>query len=309
MVPRGSLTGSHALTRKDLTDIGALERAATGDGVRLKLEWSTLSRRDPQQINDFLWHDGGELVGFLGLYQVAPSQAEICGMVHPLYRREGIFTRLLDASMVELTRRQVPSVLLVTDRASLAAAGFARSVGGVSAHSEYSMSLARAPVVVAAAAAAAQIRYPELIVRAAVPGDGAFVGLCIRLAFEGADDATRDSTDGPPLDVSDPDRPTVIFEYAGTPVGTAKISHSESGSHIFGFVMLPEYRGRGFGHQVLSRVVVDLLAASHNDISLEVATSNERALELYRSTGFETEVTLDYYALPLVKAPARLSRA
>jgi ribosomal protein S18 acetylase RimI-like enzyme len=307
MAPRGSLTGSRGLTAEDLASIEALERSATADGVHLKLEWSTLRRRDPQQLSDFLWHDGGELVGFLGLYQFGPVQVEICGMVHPRRRREGIFTRLVDAAMAEITRREVASVLLVTDRASREASAFARSVGGVAEHSEYSMTLARAPEAARAEAAraadaqaadTAQLRYPELIVRAAAPEDAGFVHLCIRLGFEGADEPPRDPDGAPPLDVSDPDRVTVVFEFAGTPVGVAKISHSESGSYIYGFAMLPEYRGRGYGHQVLSLVVADLLAAGHDDISLEVATSNDRALELYKATGFETVVTLDYYALP-----------
>jgi ribosomal protein S18 acetylase RimI-like enzyme len=97
--------------------------------------------------------------------------------------------------------------------------------------------------------------------------------------------------------VSDPERTTLIFELAGSPVGMVKISHSE-GSHIFGFAMLPEFRGRGFGHQMLARVVADLVSAGHDHVSLEVATSNERALELYRTTGFETVTTLDYYGVP-----------
>jgi ribosomal protein S18 acetylase RimI-like enzyme len=293
MAPQGTLTESRGLTPEDLAEIAALERVSSADGVRLKLEWPTLTRRDPQQLNDFLWHDAGELVGFLGLYQFAAGQVEICGMVHPRRRREGIFTRLLAAARAEILRRGITSTLLVTDRASQAATEFARSAGGIAGHSEYSMTLARPPVL----PPPGQIRHPELLVRAAVPGDGGFVDLCIRLAFEGAGNPARDPADSPPLDVSDPDQVTVIFELAGTPVGTAKISHSETGSYIFGFAMLPEYRGRGFGHQVLARLVADLLADGHKHISLEVATSNDRALELYKSTGFETEATLDYFAL------------
>jgi ribosomal protein S18 acetylase RimI-like enzyme len=186
----------------------------------------------------------------------------------------------------------VPDALLVVDRASQAAAAFARSFGAELAHSEYSMTLRRAP-------APEEVRHPELVARPAVPDDGAFVRLCIGLAFEGTNDATRDPIGGAPLDVSDPDRATVIFELAGSRVGMVAISHSERGSYISGFSMLPECRGRGFGRQMLARVVGDLLSTGYDRISLEVATSNDRALELYRTNGFEVVVTLDYYNVPL----------
>src|SRR5438270_14021474 len=72
----------HGMARDDLPALSALEmRVLAADGGRLKLEWGVLRDRAGQGADDFLWWDGGQLLGFAGLYAFEPPVVEIAGMV------------------------------------------------------------------------------------------------------------------------------------------------------------------------------------------------------------------------------------
>ena len=68
-------------------------------------------------------------------------------------------------------------------------------------------------------------------------------------------------------------------------------------AHINALAVLPEYRRRGFGRQILSWSVEELLAKGRNRVMIEVQTDNERALDLYLSVGFEKKATYAYYKI------------
>lgn len=58
-------------------------RVVRADGGRLKLEWGILRAREGRIVEDFLWWEDDQLLGFLGLYAVKPPTVEIAGMVAP----------------------------------------------------------------------------------------------------------------------------------------------------------------------------------------------------------------------------------
>ena len=66
---------------------------------------------------------------------------------------------------------------------------------------------------------------------------------------------------------------------------------------IYGFAVVPRYQGRGIGGQVLSTLARDLKAEGVADIGLEVSVTNDAALRLYLSCGFDVMGTEDYYEL------------
>jgi ribosomal protein S18 acetylase RimI-like enzyme len=94
---------------------------------------------------------------------------------------------------------------------------------------------------------------------------------------------------------------TQLITRNGQPIGKIHTTQSDDESYIAGFCMLPEYRGQGIGRAVLSQVVAQLVAEQRPNIVLEVATSNESALSLYKRQGFETSTAFDYYRLPILK--------
>jgi ribosomal protein S18 acetylase RimI-like enzyme len=64
--------------------------------------------------------------------------------------------------------------------------------------------------------------------------------------------------------------------------------------------VLSEYRGKGYGRQILAQTIQSMRSMEPDvQIALEVAVENERALGLYKSCGFHVVTAYDYHELYL----------
>ena len=79
------------------------------------------------------------------------------------------------------------------------------------------------------------------------------------------------------------------------PIGSLRLVYLSEEIGIYGFVVRPEYRGKGYGRQLLQEVIRDVRSESPKEIMLEVDVTNTNALGLYHSLGFEIKTTYDYY--------------
>ena len=282
------------LRPEELHEIETLAGACVAvDGGRLKLEWGTLRSRPADQVNDFLWIGEHGLVGFLGVYGFRPDQVEVCGMVHPSARRQGIFSALFAAAVAEMAGRGVRQALLVVDRTYEAGAAFARSVGGSVEHSEHRMVLSRSP--------AAVTPDPLITVREAGIEDGPFIISCISEAF----DLPAEQLESADLEtLMRRFTGTLVIERAGELVGTVRVDRDGDGAGIYGFAVTPAFQGRGIGRRVLSGLAGDLSDEGVPNVHLEVSCTNDAALHLYQSCGFDVVGTEDYYAVAVGPTPA-----
>jgi ribosomal protein S18 acetylase RimI-like enzyme len=270
---------SRGLSPAALSAIEDLERrVVAADGGRLKLEWNSLRHRAGQDVEDVLWWDGERLLGFLGLYAHSAPTIELAGMVDPAARRQGIGTALLDAAL-ELCRERKPgSMLLVVPRHSAAGRSLAQRRGGSLDHSEHALQLLDEPAEVPA--------DPRVTVRPAAPADTEAVRELLRLGF---------GWEPPESAGHDPN--ALVVERDGRVVGTARVNREGDRAGIYGFVVHPDLQGRGIGRDVLHRMCRTARAGGAAVVHLEVATDNDRALNLYTSLGFQPVITEDYYAL------------
>lgn len=88
------------------------------------------------------------------------------------------------------------------------------------------------------------------------------------------------------------------------PIGMAGMTpESEMGLlYIYGFGILPQYRGRGYGKEALIRIIRSVRRRyPHYGIALEVNSQNAHALALYTSLGFEDHQVIEYRRIPLVR--------
>jgi ribosomal protein S18 acetylase RimI-like enzyme len=278
------LSASYGLSDADLAAIADLERRVVDhDGGRLKLEWGALRSRPAEQVNDILWRDGDRVTGFLGFYSWGSADLELAGMVDPAVRRTGIGTALLDAAVPIAVGRGFAKALLITPRDSAAGRAFALSRGGVLEHSEHFMSLGATPT--------AEPLDPALTLRPATDADRDDVIAILGAGFGHA-----------PSDlaiVNSPEEHTLVIERGGVIVGTLRLTREGSIGSIYGLAVDPAYQGQGIGRDVLNRVCRQLRAEGADQVTLEVAVENERALDLYLSVGFEPQTTEDYYAISL----------
>ena len=100
MIEQASGLGSTALEA-----VADLERRVlAADEGRLKLEWGYCVAARTDEVRDLLWWEGGQLLGFLGIYGFRPGRFEVTGMVAPEARRRGIGRALFAAALPILTR-------------------------------------------------------------------------------------------------------------------------------------------------------------------------------------------------------------
>ena len=270
-------TGLSAVALDAIADLE--RRVVAADGGRLKLEWNTLRHRSGPDAEDVLWWDGERLLGFLGIYAHGAPALELAGMVDPAARRRGIGAALLDAGLGLCRQREHDSVLLVVPRTSVAGRALALRRGGSLEHSEHALQLLGEPAEVPA--------DPAITVRAASPADSQALREILRLAFGWE-----------PPEAAGQDPNALVVERDGRPIGTARLHREADGAGIYGFAIHPDLQGRGIGRDVLHRLCRTALADGATTVHLEVATDNDRALNLYTSIGFRPVITEDYFALP-----------
>ena len=91
---------------------------------------------------------------------------------------------------------------------------------------------------------------------------------------------------------------TWVVRRDGVVVGSLRITRDGALGAVHAFVVDPAWQGRGIGRDVLRRACTDLRAAGVRRVTLEVETTNDRALGLYLDVGFERAATDEYWSLP-----------
>ncbi|HEY7820406.1 MAG TPA: GNAT family N-acetyltransferase [Vicinamibacteria bacterium] len=79
--------------------------------------------------------------------------------------------------------------------------------------------------------------------------------------------------------------------------GFAVVTETSPGqAHLAQLAVAPEYQGRGLGRQILVRVIERLKEMRYDGLSLMVSRENHRALDLYRSMGFELSIAFPVFS-------------
>ncbi|MBU0928593.1 MAG: GNAT family N-acetyltransferase [Spirochaetes bacterium] len=224
----------------------------------------------------------------------APSRAEgeISACVSPVFRRQGIFTRLYGGLADALSLSGAGSILVACDGASPSGAAVAARLGARLARAELLMRLPPERL--------ATIRPPEglRLVPVAAEGLGELASLSASAFGESRDDAAAFAQ----ATLADHGREQFIARSADGAVGLAAIAVEGEGegasAMLHGLGVVPGMRGRGLGGAIVDSCLVVLRKRGVRAISLEVDVTNAAALALYRSRGFREASRVDYYRAP-----------
>lgn len=275
------------LRKEELLELNALRQLVEQhDGLIMKLNWNMLETRSDLEANDFIYRADGKIVGFLGMYSLIRNEAELSGLVHPEYRRKGIFTSLFQEGVMECKKRGIPNLLLICPRSSEAAKGWAESRGGSYAHSEYEMECFAAPNRELASAGP--------VIRRVAGSDEHDTAELDTVCFGGD---FEDNLARMKERMADADRSIFVASMNGKVIGKVGIIYPER--YIGGLAVHPEFRGRGYGRVLLEYAVHKLREEKAERVVLEVACDNEGALALYKSCGFTPTTVYDYYRITL----------
>ncbi|MBL4953068.1 GNAT family N-acetyltransferase [Neobacillus sp. YIM B02564] len=270
------------LTKKELADIKALQQVCEQDGgFQLKLNFDMLENRTGNRQEDFFHFENGQLVGFLGSYGFG-KKIELCGMVHPNYRRRGIFSRLLKMGIDEAKKHQAETILLNAPKSSSSAQEFLKTIPCSFSFAEYQMKWHPTKLV----------EDEGITVRPAVTKEDEEAEIQLDIhSFGFSEQQARDFADMIREYSSDQ---RLIIEANGKTAGKMRVSELIGEAWIYGFAVYPELQGKGIGRKALSKVV-KMEQQKGLSIFLEVEAKNAHALRLYGSCGFKSYQAQDYY--------------
>lgn len=79
----------------------------------------------------------------------------------------------------------------------------------------------------------------------------------------------------------------LVLEVGGAVTGYGIMSMASSEAHLLNLCVHPQYQGMGYGRRLLNALMIRAEEAQAGKVFLEVRPSNEAALRLYRSAGFQ----------------------
>ncbi|MCA1054460.1 GNAT family N-acetyltransferase [Rossellomorea aquimaris] len=273
------------LTTKQLHDIKQLqELCEKNEKIKLKLNWDMLQSRESHQ-DDYFHYEHDELIGYLALYGFG-DQYELCGMVHPLFRKKGIFKGMFHQALTSLKARDAHSLLINTPGTSSSGKGFAEAIRARYDFTEYEMKW--------------DPRHPmpdsgNVSTREMMEDD---IPYCIKLDIDCFGQKRSDAEAMLKQTLTETGQRSMMILADGHTVGKIRIQRMEGESYIYGFAIDPDYQGRGIGKKALSLVVKEESLWT-NQIFLDVAATNSRALKLYEMSGFQTIYSQDYHQFAL----------
>ena len=282
------------LDQKDYTDINNLQKLCSElDHTTLKLELDYKLRRAEglngslKNINEFMVYNENKLIGYIGICHFGGNAIEVNGMVHPEYRRRGIFKTLFSFVKDEWGKRESQKMLLLSDNNSLSGLEFIkRSCTANHAHSEYEMFLSGNPKQ--------DLNLYNVVLRKATNQDAKEIARQNAVYFE-----IEYKEEDLLIPEEEEQRGTSIYlaEVDHTVIGKVHLELSDGVGGIYGLGVLPEYRKKGYGREILARAIEKLKERNLKDIMLQVEVKNRSALNLYSSCGFEVTSTMDYFEM------------
>lgn len=252
------------LSNEDYETIKRLEETCYRyDGTNLKLELdykigiSKNKGKNGSEINEILCYVKDSLIGYLGISSFGGSGVgEINGMVHPAYRRQGIFRQLFERAITEAQKQKLHKLLLLSDGKSKSGQAFLQVVEGKYAFSEYRM---------------------KCVLQKAPEENGI---IQLRKA---------------PIDEDDPTTMRYKVEHGGEVIGKLNIEYFVNTAFISGVQILPAYRGMGYGRGALKAALFKISQEGIYEIELDVECKNHVALNLYKDLGFMEQSVMDYF--------------
>jgi ribosomal protein S18 acetylase RimI-like enzyme len=231
---------------------------------------------------------GNQLIGFISWYTSDGTEANINGMVHPGFRRQGVFNSLLKCAVSEMLTQGIETCRFRIPSNSKPGIDYIEHMGAIFRTSEFSMNLNQLHVNISCRLG--------LTLQLAEDQDLNFMVTCSSQAFGDSEAWTRNYF----AHTIEPERVTYITLDSLTPIGMIRVNYvNRDTAVIHDLCVLPSHQGRGYGREILAGVVKRLLEQKCSTIRLGVVTENRRALNLYHSIGFGITAESNYYVISI----------
>ncbi len=254
---------------------------------KLELEYKLSNLKQSEifnNINEFMFYTNNLLIGYIGIGDFGGASLEINGMVHPDYRKMGVFSKLFSLVKDEWMKRKHKEMLLLSDKKSVSGIKFIKNVSESYDHSEYDMFLNINMVPT--------LEQYSLSLKSAIKTDCAKVA---KMDSEFFDIIVKEDDEYIIENIEN--ETTFIASADNIDIGKVRIELNNGVGGIYGLGILSNYRGNGYGRELLLSSISKLINMGADKIVLQVETNNKNALSLYKSCGFEENYVMEYYKL------------
>jgi N-acetylglutamate synthase-like GNAT family acetyltransferase len=94
--------------QRELVDL-----AANRDDYTIKVYWDVLHKRGGTYLSDYYYYIDQQLVGVMNMYRFKSDLVEIVALVHPDFRRQGVYRMLFNEALQELKRIHIERLSFV----------------------------------------------------------------------------------------------------------------------------------------------------------------------------------------------------
>ena len=227
-----------------------------------------------------LVHD--RIVGVATIFAPQSSEGEIAVCVAPEYRRMGIGRALVATMLEELGLHGVGKAILICDVKSSSGQAFIKALGANEVFHEYAMQLG---MLVASEGG------NGLSIRVATSEDVTVMAHICAAAYHEEFAASLAFVDACMIAVQ---RTGYVGEITGDIVAMCFVSDHPDAISINTVAVDPQFQQKGIGATFLSRIL-EACITKGKVITLDVNSSNVKALSLYKKLGFYVTSDIGYY--------------
>ncbi|GAF83838.1 unnamed protein product [marine sediment metagenome] len=243
------------------------------------------------EFNDFFYYMDGNLIAYLALYTFENDEAEMSALVHPNYRQEGIFKKLLGEALLELRQRHISQCVWVRPHRSVITPEYLAAKNGRYTFSQVEMIAKNEPVAK---------ELPELHLQQATRQDivtlAEIGAICFNSSFSETHQRFLEN-------MNEKNRLAWIASLPdGKNIGKIHVRYDEDNTaYIHDLCILPAYRGKNYATAMILKTMQMLRENGQQQIFLDVECHNEGALRLYQQCGYVTSAGFDFWRVPTAK--------
>ncbi len=274
------------LSPEQLLQVDALAKLCDKRDGGTPLLYPNILSLKRQSKNIILYYQNKQLVGFLGIYFFYRNACEVSLLVDPRHRRQGLSKCMLRAILPLLGEKNINKLLFSTAKDIkqiwLEELGFSYD------HSEYTMSrINNLPN---------EKRKETGLIYAASLADVSTLCRLDETCFPGSTAmASRFETL-----LQDNHYHLFVALQDKVIIGKVHLRWQKGESFLSDLAVFPAYQGRGWGQALLNYCINYSISLGNSKLTLDVETSNAKALNLYLREGFTIVKATDFWNIKLL---------
>lgn len=276
------LLSLNELSMSQLDDIERLlSKCKQHDGNSIPIYKHLIEKRHPIACN-ILYYQNNSLIGYLRSFFFFDDACEITLLVDPEFRRKRIATQLLE-TIIPIMQSEYINKLIFSAPAKMHDDWF-KKLGLIYRNSEYHMQY-RLKNQSAIKPKPAKIRYANT---------ADIQDLCIIDNFAFPNKKAEPEALFHSL-LKTPNCEIFVLTCDDKVIGKAHVFSESDKVRLTDIGIHPDNRGQGFGTSLIKHCINHCLLRNKTNIVLDVETTNNNALKLYKNLGFEITNSHDYW--------------